>query len=62
MENKKTYWTICPKCYGRGKKYLKLRKKARLRYQLAMSEFEKPRAEGNGPKGRCLRGSLEEAR
>jgi 2-polyprenyl-6-methoxyphenol hydroxylase-like FAD-dependent oxidoreductase len=46
VENKKTYWTICPKCYGRGKKNLRLRKKARLRYQIAINEFEKNQAEG----------------
>jgi len=46
MENKKTYWTICPKCYGRGKKNSKLRKKARLRYETANNEFEKTQAEG----------------
>lgn len=41
MENKEIYWTICPECYGRGKKNLKLRRKARLRYQIAINEFEK---------------------
>ena len=46
MENKRAYWTTCPKCYGLGKKNLKLRKKARLRYQIAINEFEKNRAEG----------------
>jgi 2-polyprenyl-6-methoxyphenol hydroxylase-like FAD-dependent oxidoreductase len=46
VENKKTYWTICPKCYGRGKKNLKLRNKARLRYQTAFNEFKKNQAEG----------------
>lgn len=46
MEAKETYWTTCPECYGCGKKSLKLRKKAKLRYQLAYSEFEKARAEG----------------
>lgn len=46
MENKETYWTICPKCYGRGRKNLKLRKKARLRYQIAIKEFEKAQGEG----------------
>lgn len=46
MENKKAYWTICLKCYGRGKKNLRLRKKARLRYQIANNEFEKKQAEG----------------
>ncbi|MGD0664817.1 MAG: NAD(P)/FAD-dependent oxidoreductase [Rhabdochlamydiaceae bacterium] len=39
-------WAICPKCYGRGKKNLRLRKKSRLRYQLAMKEFEKNKSEG----------------
>lgn len=46
MENKKAYWTICPKCYGLGKKNVKLRKKAKLRHQIANDEFEKMQAEG----------------
>ena len=46
MENKKNYWTICPKCSGQGKKSLRLRKQARLRYQIANDEFEKNQAEG----------------
>ena len=46
MENKEPYWTICPKCYGRGKKSLRFRKKSKLRYQIAMNEFEKTQAEG----------------
>lgn len=46
VENKKSYWTICPKCNGRGKKNLRLRKKARLRYQIAIDEFEKTQREG----------------
>ena len=46
MKNKENYWTVCPKCYGRGKKNLKLRKKARLRYQIAIKEFEKTQGEG----------------
>lgn len=46
MENKETCWTICPKCYGRGKKNLKLRKKAKHRYQIAIEEFEKTQGEG----------------
>lgn len=46
MENKKTCWTICQKCCGRGRKNLKLRKKAKLRYQIALNEFEKARREG----------------
>ncbi|MES2199717.1 MAG: NAD(P)/FAD-dependent oxidoreductase [Chlamydiota bacterium] len=46
VENKGAYWTICPKCYGRGKKNLKIRKKARLRYQTAINEFKKTQSEG----------------
>jgi 2-polyprenyl-6-methoxyphenol hydroxylase-like FAD-dependent oxidoreductase len=37
---------MCPKCYGRGKKNVKLRKKARLRHQKAIKEFEKTQDEG----------------
>lgn len=44
--NHKTYWTICPMCSGYGKKNMKLRKKSRFRYLLAMQEFEKAKAEG----------------
>lgn len=47
MEDKKACWKICPKCYGLGKKNLKLRKKARLRYREAIDVFEKNQAEGN---------------
>jgi len=46
MENKEACWTTCPKCSGCGKINLKLRKKARLRYQIATLEFEKNQAEG----------------
>lgn len=46
MGNKEVCWTICPKCSGRAKKNLKFRKKSRLRYQIAMNEFEKNRREG----------------
>ena len=46
MENIKSYWTICPKCSGRGKKNFKLRKKSRLRYEIATNEFKKNQAEG----------------
>ncbi|MGE0670470.1 MAG: FAD-dependent oxidoreductase [Parachlamydiales bacterium] len=47
VENKKAYWTICPKCCGRGKKNSRLGKKARIRYQLAINEFEKTKGKGN---------------
>lgn len=46
VEHKETYWTICPKCFGRGKKNLRLRNNARLRYQTAVKEFEKAQREG----------------
>lgn len=46
MKNTEAYWTICPKCCGWGKKNAKLRKKARLRYQIAMNAFEKAQSEG----------------
>lgn len=46
LKNKETYWTICLKCFGRGKKNSRLRKKARLRYQIAINEFEKIQSEG----------------
>lgn len=46
MENKKNDWTICPKCHGRGKKNARLRKKAKLRYQMALHEFKRNQAEG----------------
>lgn len=47
VENNKTYWTICPKCSGRGKKNYRLRKNAKLRYQIAIKEFEENRCAGN---------------
>lgn len=47
MEDKETCWTMCPKCSGRGKKNLKLRKKARIRYQIAINEFEKTKSKAN---------------
>lgn len=46
VENQEAYWTICLKCQGRGKNNAKVRKKARLRYQIAMQEFEKAKNEG----------------
>lgn len=46
MRDKKAFWGVCPKCCGRGRKNLKLRKEAILRHQIAMSEFEKARSEG----------------
>jgi 2-polyprenyl-6-methoxyphenol hydroxylase-like FAD-dependent oxidoreductase len=42
-------WTICPECQGRGKKSRRLRKKTRLRYQMAFDQFEKTKSEGTAP-------------
>ncbi len=42
-------WTICLECNGHGKKSRRLRKKARLRYQTALDQFEKTKNEGNAP-------------
>ncbi|SRX73743.1 FAD-dependent oxidoreductase [Aequorivita antarctica] len=44
-----TSWTICPECLGRGKKSRRLRKKVKLRYQLALNQFEKTKGEGTAP-------------
>lgn len=46
MEHIKAYWSICPKCQGRGKKNYKLRKQSKLRFQMAIDEFEKTKSEG----------------
>lgn len=46
MTNQQAYWTFCPKCQGRGKKNLKLRKQAKLRYQIAITEYNNNIAEG----------------
>jgi 2-polyprenyl-6-methoxyphenol hydroxylase-like FAD-dependent oxidoreductase len=42
-------WTVCPECKGIGKKSRRLNKKVRLRYQLALAEFEKTNGEGTPP-------------
>ncbi len=49
MENKDANWTVCKECQGRGKKRRKLSKKVRLRYQLAVDNFEKTKGEGPAP-------------
>lgn len=46
MENRKAYWAICLKCYGRGKKNLRLRKESAIRYKKALHEYEKTKGEG----------------
>lgn len=46
METQKSYWNICPSCQGLGKKNFRLRKKSKIRFNKAMSEFEKAKEEG----------------
>ncbi len=47
--NKEDYWTTCPECQGRGRMSKKVRKNARLRYQMALQQFEKTNGEGMVP-------------
>ncbi|HLF52598.1 NAD(P)/FAD-dependent oxidoreductase [Flavobacterium sp.] len=49
MENAAASWTICQECKGRGKKSRGLGKKLRLRYQMALDQFEKTKGEGTAP-------------
>ena len=49
MTNKEDNWTICLECKGRGKRSRKIRKKVRLRYQMAFDQFEKTKGEGTAP-------------
>lgn len=49
MENNNTSWCVCSECNGRGKKRRKLRKKTRLRYQVALEQFEKSNSSGIAP-------------
>ena len=49
MENQNASWTICLECQGRGKRSRKLRKKVRLRYQVAVDQFEKMKGGGTAP-------------
>lgn len=46
MENQETYWTICSKCYGRGRKNYRLSKKSKIRHQAAIEEYEQAKKEG----------------
>lgn len=49
VENEEASWTICQECQGRGKKSRGLSKKLRLRYQIALDQFEKTKGEGIPP-------------
>ncbi len=42
-------WAICKECLGGGYKSRRLRKKVKLRYQNALSQFEKTNGEGTAP-------------
>lgn len=50
MENEKNNWKICQECKGRGKKNMKVHKRVRLNYQIALDEFEKSDQTGSIPK------------
>lgn len=46
MKNNQSYWTICPICYGWGKKNSKFRKQSKIRYELALEKFENDKKKG----------------
>ncbi len=48
-ENEAGNWSICQECQGRGKKSRGLSKKARIRYQVELEQFEKTNGEGTIP-------------
>jgi len=49
VTNEGDSWTICLECHGRGKKRRKIRKNVRLRYQIALDQFEKKQGDGVAP-------------
>lgn len=49
LSDKEHYWTICQDCQGLGKNSRKISKKARLRYQIAIEQFEKTKDKGTTP-------------
>jgi 2-polyprenyl-6-methoxyphenol hydroxylase-like FAD-dependent oxidoreductase len=49
VENEEASWIICQECHGRGKKSQRLTKKVKLRYQMALDQFEKTKGEGTAP-------------
>jgi len=49
VENEESCWISCPECLGRGKKSRRIPKKERLRYQLALDQFEKTKENGTAP-------------
>lgn len=49
VNNSNQNWTVCKQCQGRGKKSRGLTSKAKLRYQLALEQFEKSDRKDNPP-------------
>ncbi|RKR05724.1 2-polyprenyl-6-methoxyphenol hydroxylase-like FAD-dependent oxidoreductase [Flavobacterium sp. 90] len=49
VENNETSWIICEECQGRGKKSRGITRKAKLRYQNALAQFEKTNGETIAP-------------
>lgn len=49
MENEEVSWTICQECQGRGKKSRGLSNKVKLRYQMALDQFEKTKDKRTPP-------------
>lgn len=48
-ENDGASWSVCQECQGRGKKSRGLSKKAQLRYQAALDQFEKTKGQAIAP-------------
>lgn len=49
MESEKASWIICKGCQGQGKKSKGLSNKVKLRYQIALAEFEANKGQGEAP-------------
>jgi 2-polyprenyl-6-methoxyphenol hydroxylase-like FAD-dependent oxidoreductase len=49
VENSNPNWTVCRQCQGRGKKSRGLTNKAKLRYHVAVEQFEKTNGNGIAP-------------
>lgn len=48
-EKEAANWTICLECKGRGKKSRAISKKVKLRYKMALDQFEKTNKQGTAP-------------
>lgn len=49
MQDKQQHWSLCQECRGHGKKSKRIRKKAKLRYQRELLQFEKNNQQGTRP-------------